>query len=657
MTGSEAQESVNNDRAIRKTLSIAVCQPPTLGSGLYVQGRVEGHDAQLLIDTGATVSIISSKQFEVWDPKTRPQLRGTDVQLLTADSTEIQLLGTVSAMVTFGFRAVRHEFYVANIDTDFLLGLDFLDTQCCQLDLEACMLTWGTEKIPLRNTRRVEMSRRVVNKVTVLVPPYTELMVEGTLVGAKGTVGLGVIEPSERFKARFPVLMAPSIPQGVGEPIYVQLWNPGEETVVIYANTNMGIWTPVTAVRPLSSEAVDESAWTPVVRTIHAKQAELDGIKVDDVVNLEVPEHLQVLWESSQEGLEEAEKEQLKVLLVEYQDLFMKPGEILPGTDMIYHTIETGDAQPIRQGARRVPIHQKTELETELHKMVEEGILEPGYGPWASPLVLVRKKDGSLRCCVSYQKLNDVTRKDAYPIPRIDDTLDMLSGSLYFSTLDLASGYYQVKMDPKDKEKTAVATHIGLFNFLRMPFGLCNAPSTFERLMERVLRGLQWHQCLLYLDDVIIYSVSFLDHVTQIRNVFDRFREAGLRMKAKKCSLFQTSVEYLGHVVGQDGVSTTEDKVEKVRDWPTPTTPTEVRQFVGLTSYYRRFMKDYAKKAKPLHRLTEKDREFIWTEECENSFRLLKQTLVTAPVLAYPDPTLSFILDVDACNVGLGGVL
>ena len=657
MAGSEAQEPVSKDRATKETLQIFACQPSILGSGLYIEGRVEGYEAQMLVDTGATVSIISQQQYGGWDPITKPKLVETDIELLTADSKTMKLLGTVRARVSFGFQEVMHEFFVANIDTDFLIGLDFLDTHRCQLDLEASILTFGPEKIPMRNTRQVERSRRVVSKITVSIPPTTELMIEGKMMGNTEVTGLGVIEPTEKFKARFPLLMAPSISQNVGEPVYLQLWNPGDETVIIYADTNVGIWTPVTAIRPLITEALDKPAWTPVVRKVHAEHAELDGIKVDGLNESEIPEHLQQLWEDSKEGLSESDKLQLKALLIEYQELFIKPGERLPGTDLIMHTIETGDAPPIRQRARRVPIHQKAELEKELYKMMEEGIIEPGTGPWASPLVLVRKKDGSLRCCVSYKKVNDVTRKDAYPLPRIDDTIDMLSGSMFFSTLDLASGYYQVKMDPKDKEKTAVATHIGLYNFLRMPFGLCNAPSTFERLMERVLQGLQWHQCLLYLDDVIIYSTTFSEHVTRLRNVFERFRKAGLRMKAKKCSLFRTSVEYLGHVVGRDGVQTTEDKVEKVRDWPIPTSPTEVRQFLGLTSYYRRFMKEYARKAKPLHRLTEKDREFVWTEECDNAFSQLKQTLITAPVLAYPDPAVPFILDVDACNVGLGGVL
>ena len=329
----------------------------------------------------------------------------------------------------------------------------------------------------------------------------------------------------------------------------------------------------------------------------------------------------------------------------------------LPGTTLTSHRINTGAADPVRQPPRRVPFHQKPVVEEEVQQMLKEGIIEPSEGPWASPVVLVKKKDGSIRFCIDYRKLNDLTRKDAYPIPRIDDTLDMHSGSKYFSTLDLASGYWQVPVAAEDKEKTAFSTHLGLFQFNRMPFGLCNAPSTFERLMEQVLKGLQWQVCLLYLDDIIIFSKDITEHFHRLISVFERIRQANLRMKPKKCHLFQPEVDYLGHVVSQFGVSTADDKVEKVLQWPTPTTAKEVRQFLGLTSYYRRFVKDYATLARPLHHLTEKGRKFNWTSECATAFNSLRLALTSAPVLAYPCMEQEFILDCDASDFGLGGVL
>ena len=198
--------------------------------------------------------------------------------------------------------------------------------------------------------------------------------------------------------------------------------------------------------------------------------------------------------------------------------------------------------------------------------MVKKGIVEPSYSPWSSPIVLVKKKDGSTRFCVDFRQLNSVTCKDAQPIPRIDDTLDSLSGSCWFSTLDLASGYWQVEMKDSDKEKTAFRTPFGLFHFKVMPFGLCNAPATFQRLMELILKGLNWTSCLVYLDDIIIFSKSIDEHLQRLKEVLSRLELANLKIKPEKCKLFQTSVKYLGHIVSDQGIHTDPEKVSTIQN-------------------------------------------------------------------------------------------
>ena len=250
-----------------------------------------------------------------------------------------------------------------------------------------------------------------------------------------------------------------------------------------------------------------------------------------------------------------------------------------------------------------------------------------------------------------------MTRKDAYPLPRVDDTLDTLSGAKWFSTLDLTSGYWQVEVEPNDREKTAFCTPDGLFEFKVMPFGLCNAPATFQRLMDLVLAGLQWSSCLVYLDDIIIVGRTFSEHLHNLQTVLTRLREAGLKLKPQKCNLCLPQVEFLGHIVSAGGISTDPRKTEKVRNWPTPTNRREVQQFLGLASYYRRFVQDFAKIAKPLHRLTEKTSKFEWTSDCQASFNSLRQKLISAPILAFPDYTKPFILDTDASDMGMGAVL
>ena len=252
-----------------------------------------------------------------------------------------------------------------------------------------------------------------------------------------------------------------------------------------------------------------------------------------------------------------------------------------------------------------MPFHQRPEVERHIQDMLSKDVISPSNSPWASCIVLTSKKDGTTRCCIDYRKLNSVTRKDAYPLPRIDESLDALSASTLFSTLDLTSGYWQVEVAPEDRPKTAFTAGTGLYEFNVMPFGLCNAPATFERLMERVLSGLQWDICLVYLDDIIIFSKTFDDHLQRVGTVFSRLKGAGLKLKPKKCTLFQEKVLYLGHVVSKDGIATDQAKIDRVRDWPVPCSVKEVRSFLGLCSYYRRFVKHFATVASPLHQLTQ----------------------------------------------------
>ncbi len=288
--------------------------------------------------------------------------------------------------------------------------------------------------------------------------------------------------------------------------------------------------------------------------------------------------------------------------------------------------------------------------------MLKSEVVQPSSSPWASPIVLVKKKDNSFRFCVDYRKLNDVTHKDAYPLPRIDDTLDSLSGSKWFSTIDLLSGYWQVEVAEEDRPKTAFCTTEGLFEFKVMPFGLSNAPATFQRLMDLVLSGLPWSQCLVYLDDVIILGRTFSEHLANLNSVIGRLREAGLKLQPKKCNFLRHEVSYLGHV-SDKGVTADPAKIERVASWPIPTTTKAVQQFLGFAGYYRRFIQNFADIARPLHRLTERNATFKWSKESQLAFEELKSRLISAPVLAYPDFSKNFLLDTDASDTGIGAVL
>ena len=335
----------------------------------------------------------------------------------------------------------------------------------------------------------------------------------------------------------------------------------------------------------------------------------------------------------------------------------------------VSHDIPLLDETPVRQRYRRIPPSEYETVKAHIHQLLEAKVIRESSSPFASPIVLVKKKDGTLRLCVDYRLLNSKTRRDAFPLPRFEESLDALSGARWFSTLDLASGYNQVPVAEKDKMKTAFCTPFGLFEWNRMPFGLCNAPSTFQRLMERIFGAQHCQSLLLYLDDVIVFSSSVAQHMERLNAVLERLKQENLKAKLEKCCFFKEEVGYLGHVISKEGVATDPRKIDVVAKWQHPTNVTELQSFLGFASYYRRFVNGFAKLAAPLHRLAAELRNTktrrqvaqrlgaAWTEECEQGFEGLKRKLVEAPVLAYANFSLPFVLEVDASHSGLGAVL
>ena len=275
-----------------------------------------------------------------------------------------------------------------------------------------------------------------------------------------------------------------------------------------------------------------------------------------------------------------------------------------------------------------------------------------------SSVAMVRKKDDSLRFCVDFRQLNAATVKDAHPLPRIDDLLDALHGAKWFSTLDLKSGYWQVPITEQDKAKTAFRTSSGqLFEFNQIPFGLCIAPATFSRLMDRILTGLHWETCLFYLDDIIVFSSTWEEHLARLRQVFERLRHTNLKLGADKCTFAAKEVNYLGHRVTEEGLLPDSSLLAAIREIPPPKMPTKVRSFLGLAGYYRRYVKGFAAIAAPLHALTRKDAVFHWSEDCQAAFDRLKTLLTTSPITAFPDFSQAFRLYTDASTAGLDAIL
>ena len=613
----------------------------TTGKDCVVDGLVNGVSASVLVDTGAALSVLNKAMWDKTGGKGSDLKGAAGKKLVGVQGKPLQLFGTANIQVELASEKFPVNVMVAEVPTtDLILGRDFLRYHGCVIEMGETVdvLHVKSRGLKLPISKDISLSRSpslsVVLHEPVKVPPYSEMEVMGS-VPAAATNKTWVVQGMQ--PGRSGVMIARALVEPEARSIPLRLLNPRDEEVTISKGT---------VVAELESVAMED----------------LDVALVSEGEGTEEPseEQRHKLWEMverSEQSLTQVEKERLFALLLEYHDIFAMGSYDLGRTGRVKHKINTGMASPIRQAVRRIPQFQRQEARELLDGMLDRGVIQPSDSPWASPVVLVPKKDGSLRFCIDYRRVNAVTRKDAYPLPRVDDTLDTLAGSKWFSTLDMLSGYWQVEVHPDDREKTAFCTPEGLFEFRVMPFGLCNAPATFQRLMDAVLAGLQWSACLVYIDDLVIPGKTFTEHLNHLRQVFERLREAGLKLKSSKCNLCLLKVGFLGHVVSADGVQTDPQKTERVASWPTPSSKREVQQFLGLANYYRRFVKDFAVVAKPLHRLTEKTARFEWTEDAQAAFEELRRRLVTAPVLAFPDYSRPFVLDTDASETGVGAVL
>ena len=411
---------------------------------------------------------------------------------------------------------------------------------------------------------------------------------------------------------------------------------------------------PVSLKGGLAIAKVEVLTDNPLVSTVMEDDAELDHMsgKITPPSDSE-SEILEDLVQAAEVSKEV--KDSLRSRLHLNKDVFSLHGE-LGCTTLMEHRIHTIDHPPIRQQPRRVPHHLLPEVDRQIDDMIDRGLIEESSSPWASPVVLV-KKNGEVRFCIDYRQLNQISHHDAYPVPRVDDALRSLHGAQWFSTLDLTSAYWQIPMDSESSHKAAFTTHRGLFEPKRMPFGLRSAPASMQRLMITLFGAMTWKMILVYLDDIVIFSSSVEQHFERMELVFSKLREANLKLKPTKCLFLRRSVDYLGHVVSGKGISTSARLVKAVKDYPVPTDVSGVRRFLGLTGYYRSFIEGYADIAEPLNMLTRKYVRFGWDKNTDAAFRKLKEMVISAPVLSYPDFCLPFILTTDASEVGISGVL
>jgi hypothetical protein len=626
---SMVERSVIRAAAVDKTQS-----PDPHPPSLYVDGLLEGEKVRYLVDTGAEVSVISYATLAKLPREVQAafQDQAHTMTVTTVSGEQVSTKGPVLCKISILGREVTDVVIAMHMESEAILSLPTLAAMGGEVKLG------GVNLLPASSIRLV-LNQRVF-KVTVdkceVIPARSQKVVSCRIRSRGQPVEQAlIVEGTDECRQLKAFQVAHSVAKGSVGRTQVRLLNPTDKDVKVKAGLHIANASP-----------------GQVLASLEEKLPSVDW-------PTEVPDHLNELYKTTceREKLSVDMRNDLKLLLCKHASLFAKHDKDLGRTSLVEHDIDTGDSKPIRQPPRRLAIALQEDAEKEINAMLEADVIERGQSPWSSPVVLVRKADGSIRFCVDYRALNAVTKFDAYPLPRIDETLEALAGAKYFSTLDLISGYWQVGLTERAKLKSAFVTRSGLYLWKVMPFGLAGAVSCFERLMESVLQGLQWKTALIYLDDVIVHAKTEQEMISRLDEVFSRLQQAGLKLKPRKCKLFARQTEFLGHVVSEEGVAVNPDKVRAVKEWPTPECATDVRSFLGTASYYRRFVRGFATIAAPLHRLTEVKATWEWKEEHQRAFDLLKAALADTPVLQFPVADAPFVLDTDASSTGVGAVL
>ena len=648
---------------------------------------IQGVPAYGIVDSGADITIIGGELFKKVAAVARlrkKDFKDADKTPKNYDGQPFSLDGRMNLDITFNDIAINTPVYIKMDAHDQLLLSEGI---CRQLGI----ISYHPDVEVWRGGKQKNRKKTPATQTTAQVPTVRVLLLQATRVPPHQSAVAAVQVDEQLHKGPLLLESDPSLEESTGLLVDTSLIQSGQSRVLISnptgytqkieKGTQLGtaMRAKIVSVATEGTETqalADQSSPAPPAGSTHSPHqhsaaSPVEGVPIDSQPNVNKvssqareqkrKEKLLKLLEQQEMDIPGHDKEKLCSLLAEQHEAFILEEKERGETDLIQFHIDTGDAQPKKQALRRTPFAVRQEVARQLKEMQETGVIQPSTSPWASPIVLVRKKDGSLRFCIDYRHLNSVTKVDTYPLPRIDDLLDQLGKAKYFSTLDLASGYWQIPVHPDSQEKTAFVTTRGLFEFRVMPFGLRNAPAAFQRLMERVLMGLNPEDGAdfvdAYIDDVLIFSQTLEEHLHHLSLVLDTVKKADLKLKLPKCKFFRKEVEFLGHLVTTEGLKPNHAHTTAVTEFPTPRNVKEIRQFVGLASYYRRFIPNFAKIAHPLHALTRKGAPFSWTDECQEAFTTLKQKLSSGPVLAYPDFGKDFVLETDASIRGLGAVL
>lgn len=575
-----------------------------------------------MIDTGSTRSFISPELASKYYSKFKKPEKFEVVS--THGSSRHGEVVIINLPDIFNSSEV-HKFYIYDVDERYngLIGSDLLKQLDAKIDMKHQKLFTKNTCLPIIYTAPM--------KELYELPPRSELRVRLPVNLLHGDAIL-------KFK---------KFTDGVRMPTALVKCENGYASTIIQNTTNENFELTVTGpfkVIPYTENIIELNY------TENKNSAIINKLLMDNLSKLKL------------DHMNKEEKLVITNLCKEFKDIFYCEDIPLSFTNEVKHKIRTKNEDPIHIKAHRLPPAQKDEIRNQIDKMLKDNVIKKSFSPWSAPVHLVPKKIDSSgkqkwRMVIDYRRLNDITVDDKYPLPNINDLFDMLGDSMYFTTLDLASGYHQLEVEEEDRAKTAFSTPSGHYEFNRMPFGLKTAPATFQRAMDNVLRGLQGIHCLVYLDDVIIFSKSLQEHAEKLRAVFERFRETNLKVQLDKSHFLRKEVLYLGHTITEKGLKPNTDKIDAILKYPIPQTITEIKSFLGLVGYYRKFIKDFAKITKPLTNCLKKGQKIVLDDEYINSFESCKKILTNAPLLQFPNFNKPFILTTDASNHAVGAVL
>ena len=574
-------------------------------------------ELEATIDTGCTNSVLATSVYNKF------QVPPTFIKNKTLHSAGLNQ--TVNAMlvgpvrISIGHLLLFKNIYVGPIQDDFLLGLDLLFEIQGKIDVGKGTFYCRNKPIPVKQYNMVSKS-----------PSYAK-RTENEKIQPFSDGGASVNDSNGNSSSHSGLIHNCTLPNSAE---YSLRENATKPVIRVISSSKNGENVPLECNSFLDADS-------PNLSTSHEN----------------MPDRLKTLLSSVHDSLSSSEIKQLAELLTEYSDIFAVDEYDVGTFTGVSHKIELSDTIPVKLNMRRTPWQLVDEEAELIAKMLKAGIIQPSTSSYASAPVMLRKKNGGLRYCLDYRLLNNKTLKDVYPLPLLSDCMDSLTGNLWFSKLDCNNAYHQIPVHPESKDKTAFRTRLGLFEFNKLPFGLCNAVSTYSRAIDLVLRGLNWKSVLTFIDDVCVLGTSVQDHLYNLREVFERFRAHGMKLKPSKCELFQKQMTFLGRQVSPQGVTITNHAIDTLKNWKEPATLKQLQSFLGFANFHRSFIKNFSDIAAPMFSVLKKKKPFFWGPEQSASFRSLCRELVSPAVLAMPTRHGRLYLDTDASSVAIGAEL